>query len=49
MHPDEIYPPHLALMAGDRREDRQCAESAGVRFQLASEWRDEPITINLSS
>lgn len=48
MHPDEIYPPHLALMVGDRNEDRLCAESAGVRFQLASEWRAEPISIDLN-
>lgn len=47
IYSDEIYPPHLALMVGDRPEDRQCAESAGVRFQLASEWRAQPFTISV--
>lgn len=36
----EYYPPHLSLFVGDRDEDRQCAENAGVPFMLASEWRD---------
>jgi D-glycero-D-manno-heptose 1,7-bisphosphate phosphatase len=35
----EIYPPHLALMVGDRPEDEQCAENAGVSFLAADEWR----------
>lgn len=35
----EIYPPHLALMVGDREEDRACAENAGVRFIHAETWR----------
>lgn len=35
----EIYPPHMALMVGDRPEDRGAAENAGVDFQDASEWR----------
>lgn len=43
----EMYPPHLALMVGDRDEDRQCAESAGVKFQLASEWRAEPFAVKV--
>ena len=46
-HPDEMYPPHMALMVGDRDEDRKCAESAGVAFKLASEWRAEPFTITV--
>ena len=36
----EYYPPHMALFVGDRDEDRECAESAGVTFMLASEWRE---------
>lgn len=36
----ECYPPHLALLVGDRPEDRKCAENAGVRFMDAKEWRD---------
>lgn len=43
MYPDEIYPPHIALMVGDRKEDEECAKSAGVEFMLASEWRSLPI------
>lgn len=43
----EIYPPHLMMMVGDRDEDRQCAESAGIKFQLASEWREETFTVNI--
>lgn len=35
----EIYPPHLGLMIGDRPEDEQCAENAGLRFMSAAEWR----------
>jgi D-glycero-D-manno-heptose 1,7-bisphosphate phosphatase len=44
-YPDEMYPPHLMMMVGDRDEDRQCAESAGVKFQIASEWRQQPFTM----
>lgn len=36
---DEYYPPYMALMVGDREEDRQCAELAGIEFQWAAEWR----------
>lgn len=35
----EWYPPHLALMVGDRHEDRQCAELAGFDFLDATTWR----------
>jgi D-glycero-D-manno-heptose 1,7-bisphosphate phosphatase len=35
----EIYPPHLALMVGDRIEDRDCARNANVDFMDATEWR----------
>jgi D-glycero-D-manno-heptose 1,7-bisphosphate phosphatase len=35
----EIYPPHLGLFVGDRPEDEQCAENAGLRFMHAQEWR----------
>lgn len=35
----EIYPPHLALMVGDRDEDRACAEAANVAFMDAAAWR----------
>ncbi|MGH3985862.1 MAG: HAD-IIIA family hydrolase [Pseudonocardiaceae bacterium] len=38
-HPGEFYPPGLALMVGDRPEDEQCAQRAGVRFMWADEWR----------
>jgi|ERR1700677_245149 len=47
MYPDEMYPPHLALMVGDREEDRLCAESAGVQFQKAEYWRAEPFSITV--
>jgi len=39
MHPFEIYPPHMALMVGDRPEDCGCAEGAGVAFMDAKDWR----------
>lgn len=41
----ECYPPHLALFVGDRDEDRQCAENAGIPFMWAAEWRErgEPL------
>ena len=35
----EIYPPHLGLFVGDRPEDEQCAENAGLRFMPADLWR----------
>lgn len=38
-HGDEYYPPHMALMVGDRTEDEQCAEAAGVDFVWAHDWR----------
>lgn len=44
-HPDEIYPPHMALMVGDRPEDENCAKSAGVAYMNAAEWRSQPFTI----
>lgn len=40
---DEFYPPHLALFIGDRTEDKECAENAGVRFMEAKEWREKDI------
>lgn len=36
---NEYYPPYMALMVGDREEDRKCAELAGIAFQWAHEWR----------
>jgi D-glycero-D-manno-heptose 1,7-bisphosphate phosphatase len=36
---NEFYPPYMALMVGDRYEDRECARIANVDFQEASEWR----------
>jgi D-glycero-D-manno-heptose 1,7-bisphosphate phosphatase len=36
---DEIYPPHLGLFVGDRPEDEQCAQLAGLPFMWAHEWR----------
>lgn len=37
--PDEVYPPHLGLMVGDRPEDEQCAANAMLDFQWAADWR----------
>lgn len=37
----ERYPLHLARMVGDRDEDQKCAETAGLAFQWAHEWRAE--------
>lgn len=34
-----MCPPSAALMVGDREEDKQCAENAGVRFLWAKDWR----------
>jgi D-glycero-D-manno-heptose 1,7-bisphosphate phosphatase len=39
-HPNEVYPVELALMVGDRQEDRLCAAIAGVDFLDAQIWRD---------
>jgi len=36
---NEYYPPHLALLVGDRAEDQQCAENANVWFVDAAQWR----------
>lgn len=36
---NEYYPPHLALLVGDRPEDKQCAENAGIEFMDAATWR----------
>ncbi len=38
---DEMYPPYMGLMVGDRPEDEACAEAAGLDFQWAAEWRDQ--------
>ena len=46
-YPEECYPPHLALMVGDREEDRQCAENGGVDFMWAKEWRAMPFTVEV--
>jgi D-glycero-D-manno-heptose 1,7-bisphosphate phosphatase len=35
----EMYPPHIALMVGDRPEDKGCADAAAVPFLSAAEWR----------
>lgn len=35
----ERYPPYMALMVGDRDEDRECARIASVDFLDAAEWR----------
>ncbi|MEJ2886124.1 hypothetical protein [Actinomycetospora aeridis] len=40
-HRDEMYPPYMALMVGDRDEDQECARIANVDFQWAAEWRAE--------
>lgn len=36
---NEYYPPHLALMVGDRIEDQECASNAGIAFMWAELWR----------
>lgn len=41
---DEYYPPHLALFIGDRSEDKECAENAGIKFMDAKEWREKDIS-----
>jgi len=38
-YPAESFPPELALMVGDREEDRQCAANAGISFLEAEQWR----------
>jgi len=38
---NEYYPPHMALFVGDRPEDQQCAEAAGIQFMDAKKWRGE--------
>jgi len=38
---NEYYPPHLALFVGDRPEDKECAENAGIEFMDAKEWRNQ--------
>lgn len=35
----ERYPPYMALMVGDREEDKECARLAGIEFQWAKDWR----------
>jgi len=35
----ERYVPYMALMVGDREEDKECARLAGIEFQWAAEWR----------
>lgn len=36
---NEIYPPHMGLMVGDRPEDEECARLASLPFMPAVEWR----------
>lgn len=36
----EIYPPNMALMVGDRPEDKAAAEAANVDFVEAAWWRE---------
>ena len=38
-YPGEFYPPYMGLFVGDRDEDRLCAESAGLDFAWAADWR----------
>ncbi len=38
-HPDEFYPPYMALMVGDRPEDEAMADALNVDFVWAAEWR----------
>lgn len=37
--PGEFYPPYMGLFVGDRDEDKACAESAGLDFEWAADWR----------
>ena len=47
---EEIYPPHLGLLVGDRPEDRACADNAGLRFMDAAEWRKlDPLSLSQPS
>jgi D-glycero-D-manno-heptose 1,7-bisphosphate phosphatase len=39
-HEGEIYPPHMALFVGDRPEDADCAQAAGIDFLSAEVWRE---------
>jgi D-glycero-D-manno-heptose 1,7-bisphosphate phosphatase len=36
----ESYPFEIALFTGDRGEDEACADTAGIRFMHAEDWRD---------
>lgn len=36
---NEYYPPAFGLFVGDRDEDRQCAENAGLKFMWSKDWR----------
>ncbi len=36
---NEMYPPYMGLMVGDRLEDEKCAELAGFDFMWADQWR----------
>lgn len=38
-YPQELYPPALALMVGDREEDEEAAQLAAVDFMSAATWR----------
>lgn len=35
----EIYPPYMGLFVGDRPEDAECAQRAGLDFEWAVDWR----------
>ncbi len=35
-----------SLFVGDRPEDRECAAAAGIRFQVASQWREKPLGLD---
>ena len=48
-NPGELYPPHISLMVGDREEDRGCAESAGLPFMWAKDWRELPFTVSVGA
>jgi D-glycero-D-manno-heptose 1,7-bisphosphate phosphatase len=38
-YPGEMYPPYMALLVGDRDEDRECARLANIDFEHAEDWR----------
>lgn len=40
---NELYPPDMAYMVGDRPEDEECARNAGIAFMTAETWRNSTL------